>query len=205
MKSIAQPLIETSDESVSLEIQETVQKITVVWQNTRESLKELCQRYEKAVKLWQHYHDVCKNVKHWVEHEASDTDTLEYMNEISQLEIYQNLIVDKRKDLEQLKDLINNINVQVGFNVTGPLMLEIEDFSHKIEEIEENVISHKADMESNNLQSNENRLVLSQAQQLFDNLQQVRMAKLFFRTFRTLGVLCGRNSVFYIYYLIFFK
>uniref|UniRef100_A0A8D8BCI2 Nesprin-1 n=2 Tax=Culex pipiens TaxID=7175 RepID=A0A8D8BCI2_CULPI len=172
LKSIAQPLIETSDESVSLEIQETVQKITVVWQNTRESLKELCQRYEKAVKLWQHYHDVCKNVKHWVEHEASDTDTLEYMNEISQLEVYQNLIVDKRKDLEQLKDLINNINVQVGFNVTGPLMLEIEDFSHKIEEIEENVISHKADMESNNFQSNENRFVLSQAQQLFDNLQQ---------------------------------
>lgn len=152
-----------------------MQKITVVWQNTRENLKELCQRYEKAVKLWQHYHDVCKNVKHWVEHEVSDSQTLEYMNEISQLEIYQSLISDKKKDLAQLKDLINNINVQVGFNVTGPLMMEIEDFSHKIDEIEENVVSHKSNIESKNHQYNENQIVLSQAQQLFVKLQQVRI------------------------------
>uniref|UniRef100_A0A182LS31 KASH domain-containing protein n=1 Tax=Anopheles culicifacies TaxID=139723 RepID=A0A182LS31_9DIPT len=139
LHTYAQPLVESSDESVSAEIQETVQQISVVWESTRENLRELCERYEKAVKLWQHYHDVCETVKDWVNHEYTDYDELHRLEDLPQVEVYQQALLDQRQEVEKLRKLIGDINEQVGFNVGDTLLAEIDECSKKLEDIERNV------------------------------------------------------------------
>ncbi|XP_058454306.1 muscle-specific protein 300 kDa isoform X9 [Malaya genurostris] len=172
LQSIAKPLIETSQANVSLEIQETVQKITVVWESTRESLRDLCQRYENAVKLWQQYHDVTETVRSWVSDKFTDFDSLKHIQDLPQLEIYETSIIDKKHDLEKLKHLINNINVHVGFNIGNSLLAEIDEFHKKLEHIAEHLISQKNIVDKKHSRMEENRLLLSDTNKLVEHLQQ---------------------------------
>ncbi|XP_052870403.1 muscle-specific protein 300 kDa-like, partial [Anopheles cruzii] len=141
LQTIAQPLVEASDASVSAEIQETVQQISVVWESTRENLRDLCDRYEKAVKLWQHYHDVCDTVKEFTE--FTEYDDLRRLEDLPQVEVYQRALLDQRQEVDKLRKLIGEINEQVGFSIGDALLAEIDEYGKKLDDIEQGVIERR--------------------------------------------------------------
>lgn len=174
LQDIAQPLIETSEASVSLEIEETVQKISVVWQSTRESLQDLCQRYEKAVKLWELYNGISESVRDCVSNEFSDFNALKNVDNLQQLTSYQDLVAGKRKDLDKLKQFIEDINGQVGFNVGNTMLSEIEEFSKKLEDIEEGIVSQLNDATIRESEKTLNQTTYKTSNTIVEQLQQVR-------------------------------
>uniref|UniRef100_A0A182NEB0 KASH domain-containing protein n=1 Tax=Anopheles dirus TaxID=7168 RepID=A0A182NEB0_9DIPT len=172
LHTIAQPLVETSDESVSAEIQESVQQISVVWESTRENLRDLCNRYEKAVKLWQHYHDVCETVKDWLSHEFTDYDELGRLEELPQVEVYQQALLDHRQQVEKLRKLIGDINEQVGFNIGDTLLAEIEECSKKLEDIEKNVIEQRSKVHEREVTRTDKSYAVQSSRSLLDHIQE---------------------------------
>lgn len=173
LHTIAQPLVETSDESVSAEIQETVQQISVVWESTRENLRDLCDRYEKAVKLWQHYHDVCEAVKDWVNHEYTDYDDLHRLEDLPQVEVYQQALLDQRQEVEKLRKLIGDINEQVGFNIGDTLLTEIDECSKKLEDIERNVVEQRSKVHEREVARTEKANTVQSSRGLLNHIQEV--------------------------------
>uniref|UniRef100_A0A182JPP9 KASH domain-containing protein n=1 Tax=Anopheles christyi TaxID=43041 RepID=A0A182JPP9_9DIPT len=172
LHTIAQPLVETSDESVSAEIQETVQQISVVWESTRENLRDLCDRYEKAVKLWQHYHDVCETVKDWVNHEYTDYDDLHRLEDLPQVEVYQQALLDQRQEVEKLRKLIGDINEQVGFNIGDTLLTEIDECSKKLEDIERNVVEQRSKVHEREVARTEKAHAMQSSRGLLNQIQE---------------------------------
>uniref|UniRef100_A0A182SA97 KASH domain-containing protein n=1 Tax=Anopheles maculatus TaxID=74869 RepID=A0A182SA97_9DIPT len=172
LNTYAQPLVESSDESVSAEIQETVQQISIVWENTRENLRELCDRYDKAVKLWQHYHDVCETVKDWVNHEYTDYDDLQRLQDLPQVEVYQQALLDQRQEVEKLRKLIGDINEQVGFNVGDTLLAEIDECSKKLEDIERNVVEQRNRVHEREEARADKASMVQSSRELLDRIQE---------------------------------
>lgn len=171
LQSIAQPLIESSDENVSQEIQDTVEKVAIVWENTRDNLRDLCQRYEKAVNLWRNYHDVCDTMKNWVNQDFVDFDSLKHIEDLPQLEVYQHALFDKKQDLDKLKNIINDINQQVGFNIGSSLLSDIEEFSKRLESLEESLASQMVVADVKTVQKTENFHLLQNTSELIDQLR----------------------------------
>lgn len=65
LKDYAQPLMEFCDEQVSQDIENSMQKAVARWNETNDSLKQICDRYKKAVTSWRKYcdeSDVIRNV-----------------------------------------------------------------------------------------------------------------------------------------------
>lgn len=173
LQKIAQPLVESSDESVSAEIQETVQQISVVWESTRENLRDLCDRYEKAVKLWQHYHDVCETVKEWVNHEFTDYNDLCQLEDLPQVEVYQQALLDQRQEVDKLRQLIGQINEQVGFSIGDSLLAEIDEYSKKLEDIEQGVTERRTKVHERNALRIETVSTAQASRGVLDHVEEV--------------------------------
>lgn len=167
-------MIESSEASVSLEIQETVQKISVVWQSTRESLQDLCHRYEKAVKLWELYNRMSESVRDCVSNEFSDFNALKNVDNLQQLTSYQDMVAGKKKDLDKLKQFIEDINGQVGFNVGYTMLSEIDEFAKKLEDIEEGIVSQLNDATLRESEKALNQTTYRTSNQIVEQVQQVR-------------------------------
>lgn len=55
MKVYAQPLADLCDDHVAAEIENTIQKAVVKWNETNSNLKQVCDNYKGAVRLWRKY------------------------------------------------------------------------------------------------------------------------------------------------------
>lgn len=65
LKIYAQPLMEFCEDHVVQDIESTMQKAVVKWNETNDNLKTICDNYKGAVKLWRKYCDdsnVIRNV-----------------------------------------------------------------------------------------------------------------------------------------------
>ncbi|XP_055599827.1 muscle-specific protein 300 kDa-like, partial [Uranotaenia lowii] len=122
LRSAADPLIETSIEDVALEIQQNVQNITLAWDKTREDLKNLCERYEKAVQLWKRYHVTSETIKSWVNADFTKNEELCKQINLVHLVEYQKSTITQKESLEKLKDVIKDLNENIGFNIGNSLL-----------------------------------------------------------------------------------
>ncbi|XP_062549342.1 muscle-specific protein 300 kDa-like isoform X2 [Armigeres subalbatus] len=139
LQNIAKPLIETSEAGVSMEIQETVEQMTALWQNTQENLQNLCQRYENAVKLWDRYNEISEGVKECISQSILDSARGKDIANFQTLEHYQASLNERKQDLNKLKNYIRDINEQVGFNIANTMMSEIDEFSKRMDDISEDI------------------------------------------------------------------
>lgn len=55
LKVYAQPLADLCDDHVAAEIENTIQKAVVKWNETNSNLKQVCDNYKGAVRLWRKY------------------------------------------------------------------------------------------------------------------------------------------------------
>lgn len=63
MKVYAQPLLEFCENHVAQDIENTMQKAAVKWSETNENLKNICDKYKGAVRLWRKYCDESQAIR----------------------------------------------------------------------------------------------------------------------------------------------
>jgi nesprin-1 len=67
LRAAAEPLTSSCDAEVSQKIEAAVQEAVTAWNDTCQSLLELCNRYQDAVRLWKQYREASEAVKAWAD------------------------------------------------------------------------------------------------------------------------------------------
>lgn len=67
LRAAAEPLTSSCDPEVSQKIEAAVQEAVTAWNGTCQSLLDLCNRYQDAVRLWKQYREASDAVKAWVD------------------------------------------------------------------------------------------------------------------------------------------
>lgn len=76
LKVYAQPLMEYCEEHVAQDIESSMQKAVVKWNETNDNLKQICDKYKGAVKLWRKYCDDSEAVRNVVEQYVDGIDDI---------------------------------------------------------------------------------------------------------------------------------
>lgn len=76
LKIYAQPLMEFCEDHVAQDIENTMQKAVVKWNETNDNLKQICDKYKGAVKLWRKYCDDSEAVRNVVEQYVDGVDDI---------------------------------------------------------------------------------------------------------------------------------
>jgi hypothetical protein len=67
LRAAAEPLTSSCDPEVSQKIEAAVAEAVTAWNDTCQSLLELCSRYQDAVRLWKQYREASEAVKAWAD------------------------------------------------------------------------------------------------------------------------------------------
>lgn len=67
LRAAAEPLASSCDPEVSQKIEAAVAEAVTAWNDTCQSLLELCNRYQDAVRLWKQYREASEAVKAWAD------------------------------------------------------------------------------------------------------------------------------------------
>lgn len=76
LKVCAQPLVEFCDDNVAQDIESTMQKAVVKWNETNDNLKQICKKYKGAVKLWRKYCEESEAIRNVVDQYCGGVDDL---------------------------------------------------------------------------------------------------------------------------------
>lgn len=87
LKVCAQPLVEFCEEHVAQDIETTMQKATVQWNETNTNLKQICDKYKGAVKLWRKYCEESEIIRSEIDQHFSDVDDLMENKSAEEIEV----------------------------------------------------------------------------------------------------------------------
>lgn len=68
--------MEFCEDQVAQDIENTMQKAVVKWNETNDNLKQICDKYKGAVKLWRKYCDDSEAVRNIVEQYVDSVDDI---------------------------------------------------------------------------------------------------------------------------------
>lgn len=76
LKVYAQPLMEFCEDHVAQDIENTMQKAVVKWNETNDNLKQICDKYKGAVRLWRKYCDDSAAIRNVIDQHFGGVDGL---------------------------------------------------------------------------------------------------------------------------------
>lgn len=87
LKTFAQPLVEICEEHVAQDIESTLNKATEKWNETNDNLKQICDKYKVAVRLWRKYCDDSQVIKTFLDDQLSSLDDTIQDKPIEEIEV----------------------------------------------------------------------------------------------------------------------
>lgn len=76
LKIYAQPLVELCEEHVAQDIETTMAKAVEKWNETNDNLREICDKYKGAVRLWRKYCDDSMVIKSIIDEQLGNLEDL---------------------------------------------------------------------------------------------------------------------------------
>jgi hypothetical protein len=73
---LAQPLLEFCEDHVAQDIETTMQKATTKLNETNDNLKQICEKYKGAVRLWRKYCDESEAIRGIIDQNFGSVDDL---------------------------------------------------------------------------------------------------------------------------------
>lgn len=87
LRTYAQPLVELCEEHVAQDIESTLQKATERWNETNDNLKQICDKYKGAVRLWRKYCEDSMTIKNILDDQFSSLDDIMQNKSVEELEV----------------------------------------------------------------------------------------------------------------------
>lgn len=88
LRSSARPLIATCDPEVVRRITETIQAAETTWTDTNDNLRDLRDRYRRAVELWAKYREYSDVIRHWADDQMNGIGCVKPLD-VSDIEVCQ--------------------------------------------------------------------------------------------------------------------
>ena len=87
LKAAAEPLASSCTPEVSQKIEAAVEEAVTAWNDTCQSLLDLCNRYQDAVKLWKQYREASEAVKAWADQQLESVVNLKPEDTLKQVKV----------------------------------------------------------------------------------------------------------------------
>lgn len=87
LKASATPLIDICNRDVGEQIETIVQETIEAWQETSANLTKLCEKYQRAVRLWNNYKTATEELNLWLEDRAASLETMDTNESLRQIEV----------------------------------------------------------------------------------------------------------------------
>lgn len=87
LKVYAQPLMEFCEDHVANDIETTMQKAVVKWNETNDNLKQICEKYKGAVKLWRQYCDDSEAIRNVIDQYYGAVDDLADEKSLEEIQV----------------------------------------------------------------------------------------------------------------------
>ncbi|PSN34718.1 hypothetical protein C0J52_20229 [Blattella germanica] len=135
LRAAAEPLASSCTPEVSKKIEAAVEEAVTAWNDTCQSLLDLCNRYQDAVRLWKQYREASEAVKAWADHQL---DSVAQLNPEEALQQVKTLASHKNR-LGELKGLVAQIAKDVGLEAGGILEAEVDALGKRLEDVRESL------------------------------------------------------------------
>uniref|UniRef100_A0A1B0DC93 KASH domain-containing protein n=1 Tax=Phlebotomus papatasi TaxID=29031 RepID=A0A1B0DC93_PHLPP len=87
LKCSAEPLIEICSTEVAHKIEVAVQETIQAWNETSQNLTDLCNKYQRAVRLWQQYRDATEALINWVDEKEGNLKIMDPNGELQYIKV----------------------------------------------------------------------------------------------------------------------
>ncbi|XP_067009872.2 muscle-specific protein 300 kDa isoform X2 [Anabrus simplex] len=139
LRSAAEPLAASCDPEVSAKIEEVVEQAVTSWNDTCQSLRELCDRYQDAARLWRQYREASDCVKTWADQLLDSTAQLTPDEALNHVKVCEETLSAHQARLSELRGLVAQIAADVGLDCTGPLGDEVAALGRRLEDVRESL------------------------------------------------------------------
>lgn len=82
--------MEFCEDHVAQDIETTMQKATVKWNETNENLKQICNKYKGAVNLWRKYCDESEAIRNMIDQGLGDVEDFVQNKSAEEIEVIGN-------------------------------------------------------------------------------------------------------------------
>lgn len=87
LHSVAEPLRADCAPEVGARVEAAVQEAVTAWQDTCSNLRDLCTRYQDAVKLWKQYREASEVVRSWADQQMGSVGCLKPEEAIEEVKV----------------------------------------------------------------------------------------------------------------------
>lgn len=105
LKVYAQPIMEFCEDHVAQDMENTMQKAVVKWHETNDNLKEICDKYKGAVRLWRKYCDESEAIRGVIDQHYGGVDDMMGAKSVEEIQV----------SLEPSKSALLLTQLKVGF------------------------------------------------------------------------------------------
>lgn len=91
LQAAAKPLQETCSSEVGERVEAAVNEAVQTWEDTRAELDALCNKYQRAVSIWQQYRDASAAVRAWADSQMGSVANLPPEEALKQVKVSCNV------------------------------------------------------------------------------------------------------------------
>lgn len=136
LKAAATPLVELCSRDVADQIETRVQKTIREWNETATSLTELCQKYQRAVRLWNNYKTASEALSECIEEQIINLDTMDPNETLKYIEDYTRNVPMYKKKLDEIQKMVDGIAEEIELDSTNLLTMEVDVMTKKLDHIQ---------------------------------------------------------------------
>lgn len=136
LRAAATPLIELCSRDVAEQIETVVQQTVQEWNETAANLTQLCDRYQRAVRLWNNYKTATESLSECIEQQITNLDTMDANDTVKFVEDYTRNLPGLKQRLAEVQKLVDGIATEIELDSTNLLTMEVDVMTKKLEHIQ---------------------------------------------------------------------
>lgn len=173
LRASATPLVELCSRDVAEQIGTQVERTERQWNETAAQLTQLCEKYQRAVQLWNKYKQASESLSEFVEEKIINLDTMDPNETLKYIEDYTRNVPIYKKKLEDIQRMVDGIAAEIELDSTNLLTMEVDVLTKKLDHIQLAItkLADFAEEKANRLASLESDIQASS--HVLDDVQRV--------------------------------
>ncbi|XP_023315049.1 nesprin-1-like [Trichogramma pretiosum] len=179
LKAAAEPLRASCSDQVGQRVDAVVNETVQSWEETKHELGDLCDRYQRAVRLWERYRDASAAINDWVDEQMSGADGVAAANSklppeqaIQQVKLCEDTLAEHKERLVELRGLVAQIASDVGLDASDQLQTDVEALGRRLDDVKDSLSSIADTADSRAFKQEMTRNDLYQTKSFLDSVHE---------------------------------